>query len=49
VYTDDVKSFVENQRVNLNWEIRPNVLFRDVPDVENIELRFGIVLEIDTN
>jgi len=48
VFGDDVRHFVQDRRVSLEWEVQPNVLYRQEPDAPQIGLRFGIVLEVET-
>lgn len=48
VLDGDLRRFVFDQRVVLEWEIMPNLLYRQIPTEETVSLRFGILLEIDT-
>lgn len=48
VYLEDVRGFVEDRRVTLDWEVTLNKLFRSWPEVDLAKLGFGIVLEIET-
>jgi hypothetical protein len=47
VFSEDLRQMVTDQRVNLEWEIEPNQLFRGWEDVGALTLRFGITLEIE--
>lgn len=49
IYMQDVRKFVEDQRVNLDWQVEPNRLYRQGFSTDLAALRFGIVLEIDTD
>jgi len=48
VIDEDVRRFVEDQRVNLEWVVKTNRLYRHWPNTETIPVSFGIVLEIVT-
>jgi hypothetical protein len=47
IYSGDVRGMVSDQRVNLEWELEPNLLFRGWEAVGELTLRFGITLEIE--
>lgn len=47
-FTEDLRRMVSDQRVNLEWEIEPNLLYREWDEAAEISLRFGITLEVET-
>ncbi|MDX9720469.1 MAG: hypothetical protein RBU37_06970 [Myxococcota bacterium] len=49
VFDEDLRHLVVDQRVTLEWELMPNQLFSGWDGVEQADLRFGIVLEIETD
>lgn len=48
VLEGDVRQYISDQRVTLEWEVQPSLLYRQQPQSETVGLRFGILLEIDT-
>ncbi len=49
IIDEDMRRYVSEQRVSLEWVVKANKLYRDFPNVETIPVNFGIVLEIVTN
>ena len=47
-YKGDVRRFIEDNRVELVWEVEPNRLFQGWEEADSVLFGFGIVLEIDT-
>lgn len=44
----DVRQFVADQRVVIEWDIKQNALYRGDAEADMAALRFGLVLEIET-
>lgn len=49
IFNEDLRYLVSDSRVNLEWEISPHRLFTGWQSVDTASLRFGIVLEIETD
>jgi len=48
LYGEDIRDMVRDQRVTLDWDVQPNLLYRGFSEEEQmLALRFGIVLEIE--